>query len=223
MDDSTIVAGLKSWCEMNSVPLGGVLVITIQENCTTEFTSLVVDMDNEKVLPNFPADALTSYKEIRLGSLLVCYKAGLVLPNSFSTDASLPQHEAAGPFGCAPSELTPYKHRSTANDCAFRDFVQGSGHHPNLIFEVKKQVDNGPLLSTKYYQLKDGVVTEVQGPFTQKVHSFKNYKCASKDLFFGVDLYRADQSAGGNYHHMRLNPFTKLNPEILGSFFANAM
>ena len=64
------------------------------------------------------------------------------------------------------------------------------------------------------------LVEEVAGPFSQKIHSFKNYKCASKKLFFAVDLYRADESVPAtNYHHMRLNPFTKVNEYVLRALF----
>ena len=66
-------------------------------------------------------------------------------------------------------------------------------------------------------------MTEMPGPYTQKVHSFKNYKCVSKNLFFGIDLYRSDGSAGGNYHHMRLNPFTKIDFELFQDFFCSSV
>ena len=223
MDDAEVASRLKGWCEENGVPTHGVLVMTIQENRSTEFASVVVHMDEQKVLPNFPADGLSSYTEVRQGSLLVCYKAGLSLPPSFGADApSLGSiGSAGGPFGCNPSEVLPYKHRPTAHDRAFRDFVQGSGHHPNLIFEVKTQVDNGPLLSTKYYTLANGTRTEVEATFTQKVHAYKNYRCPSKNLFFAVDLYRADESTGRNYHHMRLNPFTKMNTRLLQALYSS--
>jgi len=125
-----------------------------------------------------------------------------------------------GPFGCATDEPTPYKHRRTAKDVVFEDFVNGVGNHPDVLFEVKTQIDNGPLISTKYYKLEFDQITEHPGPFFQKIHCFKDYKCAAKNLFFAVDLYRADQSGGGNFYHMRLNPYTKINDEILLEFFA---
>lgn len=58
--------------------------------------------------------------------------------------------------------------------------------------------------------------------FTQKMHSFKNYKCAEHGRFFGVDLFRASESAGTNFHHMRLNPFTHVHPTVLDAFLAAA-
>ena len=220
MDDDAIVKGLTSWCDHNQVRTDGVLVLTVQKNRTTEFASVVVDMDSGKLHPNFPAELLTSYEETRAGDLLVCYKAGLSLPAMFTMNtSSIHSSPSDGPFGCSPSELSPYKHRRTAHDRAFEGFVSGNGNFPDLVFEVKKQVDNGPLISTKFFKLENDTILEATGPFTQKVHCFKNYKCVSQNLFFGVDLYRADRSTGGNYHHMRLNPFTKVNADILSSLF----
>ena len=93
---------------------------------------------------------------------------------------------------------------------------------PGFVFEVKTQIDNGPLVSNKYYTLHGSVVTEQHGKFTQKVHSFKNYKCQEHGLFYAVDLYKADNSKTYNYHHMRLNPFTKINEDVLSAFFLAA-
>ncbi|CAN0408846.1 unnamed protein product, partial [Laminaria digitata] len=58
--------------------------------------------------------------------------------------------------------------------------------------------------------------------FTEKKHAFKNYKCAEHDRFFGVDLFRASNSTGTNFHHMRLNPFTHVHPAVLDSFLVEA-
>ncbi|CAN0538229.1 unnamed protein product [Ectocarpus sp. 8 AP-2014] len=54
------------------------------------------------------------------------------------------------------------------------------------------------------------------------MHAFKNYKCTVHDRFFGVDLFRASESAGTNFHHMRLNPFTHAHSEVLDAFFEAA-
>lgn len=90
-------------------------------------------MRTEKILRNFPAE--TDYHEMRVGDLLVCYKAGLSVPSPPPTNKT---SSLDGPFGCRPSELTPYKHRRTANDSAFEGFVSGTGHFPDFVFEVKK-------------------------------------------------------------------------------------
>ncbi|CAN0284819.1 unnamed protein product [Ascophyllum nodosum] len=55
------------------------------------------------------------------------------------------------------------------------------------------------------------------------MHAFKNYKCTVHNRFFGVDLYRSSgNSSGYNFHHMRLNPFTRVNPDVLDEFFKAA-
>ena len=70
-----------------------------------------------------------------------------------------------------------------------------NGHgSSSFIFEVLRQVDNGPMISTKYYKLCNGVRQEVRGPFNHRVHSFKNFKCNSHNLFFGINLYRVTPS-----------------------------
>jgi hypothetical protein len=84
-----------------------------------------------------------------------------------------------------------------------------------VVFEVKRQVNNGPILSVKYFQLLDGHLVQVHGQSTQKLHAFKNYKCASHDLFYGVDLYLAGEDSGYNQHHMRLHPFEARNASIM--------
>lgn len=55
-------------------------------------------------------------------------------------------------------------------------------------------MDNGPLLDTKYYQLLDDAVVEVQGTFTRKKHAFKNYKCTAQNRFYSIGLYDATSS-----------------------------
>jgi hypothetical protein len=99
----------------------------------------------------------------------------------------------------------------------FSQFISKIGNNPNIIYEVKKQTDNGPLLSTKTFRLVHDQVEEVKGKYTDKMHVFKNYKCNKHKLFFGVDLYKNKE--GTNFHHMRLNPFTKINESMLEKFF----
>ena len=88
----------------------------------------------------------------------------------------------------------------------------------NLIFEVQKQVNNGPLISTKYFRLSNGQRQEIEGSFSNKVHSFKNFKCNSHNLFYGINLYR--ETPGRNPHQMRLNPFGHRNDSLLREFLA---
>ena len=121
------------------------------------------------------------------------------------------------PFCCARMQI--YHPRRTEHDATFKSFVDATGDAPGLVFQVKKQVDNGPMIWEKFFTLKDGVRAEVKGPFTQKVHSYKNYKCTDCDRFFGVDLYKDTNAVGGNYHHMRVNAYGRRNRAIERAVF----
>ena len=229
-DTSLLKKRLVIFCESKSIATNGVLAITIQRSRTGEFCSVIIDMDTGIVADMYPADDLSDYKEGRVGAgaelFLYCYHANLdpskvlhKVPTQTRTSAS--QFQTTGsPFCCSSLEL--YKPGHTSHDDKFSAFVHQRGSVRGMVFEVKAQVNNGPLVSTKYYSLDNGVVSEHEGKFNQKVHAFKNYKCQAHDLFFAVDLYKADNSKTSNYHHMRLNPFTKVNPGVLSAFFKAA-
>ena len=60
------------------------------------------------------------------------------------------------------------------------------------VFEVTRQVDNGPDISTFYYKMMDGKVKKMDlkgSGSLNKIHSLKNYKCRTHGLFFKVNLY----------------------------------
>ena len=211
METEQLVA-LKSFCQKLGIPTTNVLAITIQKRSSTEIATLVVDFNSPKVLPNYPTE-FPCYKEKTIGSLMVAYKDDLA-PVEFKDDEKTAEDEAEGavtPFCCGG--IREYKGRRTDKDALFSDFLRRRGHHPNIIFEVKKQVDKGPLLSTKYYRLEHQKWQESSGNYIQKIHSYKNYKCLTHNLFFAVDLYRADNMKAENYHHCRLSSFTK-NPKL---------
>lgn len=92
------------------------------------------------------------------------------------------------PFCC--QKIAPYREIRTAHNDLFNNFLKASGDAPNNVFEVIRQVDNGPLLFTKYFALLQDAVVEVALPAgARKVNTFKNFKCVEHDLFFGVNLY----------------------------------
>ncbi|EFA82475.1 hypothetical protein PPL_04900 [Heterostelium album PN500] len=158
MDNSEIIKNLRNFCSSKGISTNGVLVITIQNNWTTSFSSLIVDFNSNELLPNYPAELLTNYNEKRLGDLLICYKSDL--PRPVYSDTPVVSTPENLPF-CCPDKLIPYKPIRTEKDIAFSDFLKSLGAYPNYIFEVKKQVNNGQLLSTKYYSLNGGVIKEV--------------------------------------------------------------
>ena len=102
----------------------------------------------------------------------------------------------------------------------FTKFISKAGTS-GYVFEIKKSINNGALLWTKYFTVTDGTIAELEGEFSQKAHAFKNYKCDKHNLFYNVDLYEKSGKSSYNYHHMRLVPFTKLNKEFYNQFMAD--
>ena len=82
------------------------------------------------------------------------------------------------------------------------------------LFQVKRQVNFGPLVSTKYFQLQDGIHKEIPNPDQKsKDHSFKNFKCGIHNLFFELNLYSFREVS--NRHHLRPNPGTSDDMTVL--------
>ncbi|KAI1709647.1 hypothetical protein Ddc_13771 [Ditylenchus destructor] len=69
------------------------------------------------------------------------------------------------------------------------------------------------------YKPQNVSMEAVIGTFTNKKHGYKNYLCATHNLFYAVDVYDRANNVGRNFHHMRLNPFTKINTELMEEFF----
>eukprot|EP00240_Pyramimonas_obovata_P012633 CAMPEP_0118921566 /NCGR_PEP_ID=MMETSP1169-20130426/794_1 /TAXON_ID=36882 /ORGANISM="Pyramimonas obovata, Strain CCMP722" /LENGTH=233 /DNA_ID=CAMNT_0006862311 /DNA_START=122 /DNA_END=823 /DNA_ORIENTATION=+ len=223
-ESDLIVRKLRAFCRSHSIPTEGALVVTVHRNRTTEFASVIVRWDNEQLLPLYPlATDLQQYSELKVGDFFVVYKAKLDLT---TLDAALGRQPAddsnsLAPFCC--NNVRPYKARQLDREQLFKDFLTSSGHHPNVVFEVKRQVDNGPLLSTTYFKLVHNCITKApEHSYNQKLHAFKNYKCTEHNLFFGVDLYCDGDTTGAkkNVHHMRLNQFAHHNMDVLGDFFS---
>lgn len=220
----TLFDKLQSWCAQERIAREGVVVITIQKNFCSESGTLVIDIKDNTIFPNLPSKDLLnvggrSVVDKRIKGFNVSYRTAQAPDRSIydvaATDAS------DEPFCCF--DLTPYRHRRLERDVYFEDFLGRSGSHPKVVYEVKLQVDNGPLLSTKYYTLLNGSIREVSGSFTQKVHAFKNYKCTKHNRFIGVDIYRSDDSAGSNSHTMRANTFTHRNDALFETFLDAAL
>lgn len=219
------VDNCRRFCERHGLSTRGVLALTAQVNRTTEFCSILLDFERGDLLDVYPAEfiAAAGYKEMRLGELLVCYADGLPrlqaapLPSDAERKAAVCERP---PFCCAGVE--PYKARRLDGEALFTSLLSGRGHHPNVVFEVKRQIDKGPMLTTKHFQVISNAVVEVTGSFTAKMHAFKNFKCPRHSLFFGVDLFQASGAGhGSNFHHMRLNPFQHLNDSVLTRLMAS--
>lgn len=215
-DNNSIIARLQAFCKQHHIDTNNVLAITIQKNRTTEYTSLIVNFENGSLLTHYPVDALVKYKEIQIGDFLVCYQDNLPIVE-FSKSGQTFIETNSYPFCC--KNIFPYKPRHLDKEQVFQDLLERKGTN-GYIYEIKTQVDGGEMLWTKYFKLQDGKVNEVQGPFSQKVHAFKNYKCPEHKWFFGIDLY--SETKQHNFHHMRLNPFQQINISVLQDFFTAA-
>ncbi|EFA82393.1 hypothetical protein PPL_04818 [Heterostelium album PN500] len=123
----------KNGLKISVPPKEFLLVLTIQHNWTTSFSSLIVDFNSNELLPNYPAEILTNYNEKRFGDLLICYKSDL--PRPVYSDIPVVSTPENLPF-CCPDKLTPNKQIRIEKEIAFSDFLKSSGTYPNYIFEI---------------------------------------------------------------------------------------
>ena len=220
-NDASTFEKLAFFCEQRNIPTTGALAFTMSRNRTGEYASLVVDMEKRTFHELYPKQFHQNFKEGPVSEdqeFLYCYQCDLdprPLREINATPASEPNELDA--FCC--SKLEPYRPCRTQNDACFEQFVSGNGT-ANMLFEVKRQVDNGPLIGTAHFQLENGVRIRVKptSPI-QKVHSFKNYKCRVHNRFFGVDLCRSGSVY--NEHHVRCVAFSKRSAELEDAFFAH--
>jgi hypothetical protein len=228
-----VIDGIREFCEQQHLATDAVVALTIHKNYSSEFSSVIVNLKSGALLEVYPdKDACSTYKEGRIGAYLFCYNDQLPIRTDENElilglskvhldDAQCTTVGDADVFCC--SRIQPYKARHLQLESTFTDLIRRSGHHPDIVYEVVKQIDNGPIVSTNYYQLEDNRIHPVSGPFTQKIHAFKNYKCTTHGFFYAVDLYRVSFTAGGNVHHMRLNPRSKIHLPFLRQFFTDVL
>lgn len=204
---------LTQFCQSNHINLGGICAFTFQRNRTGVFASIIIDSEKQQVIPNYPLENMSSYKELVLpNNTLVCYQTNLP-PMTESSHSGI---DNPFQFPCC-NNMQPYRNRRLDKEQYFTNFKNSTGSHDNAVFEVKRQINNGPMIDTTYHQIINGIRVQADGEYKQKMHAFKNYRCNQCNLFYSIDLYHATNANVNNYHHMRLNPFTKNveNLEIL--------
>jgi len=227
--DSTLEK-LKNFCKLKDITTAGAIALTIQRNRTGQYASLIADFENGTLHEVYPRAFNQIYKEgpvTESQEFLYCFHAGLdALPlRAEVADSPIPTNAAAAeadsPFAFCCDNLEPYRPRRTQNDRVFDAFVSGVGEARGLLFEVKRQVDNGRLISTAVFELRDGKRVRVQpsGPLS-KVHSFKNFKCVCHNRFFGVDLCKVGDGHS-NAHHLRCVAFAKRDAALEEAFFTH--
>ncbi|KAL0206498.1 hypothetical protein P9112_001805 [Eukaryota sp. TZLM1-RC] len=214
MSETEVVDVVRSFCERKGMKTDKGLALTVQKSKTALFGSVIVDFETNEIHEFYPVpDSLSTYKEKMMPGFSVCYN-DTISPSSLNIEA-VDHSKYPSTFPCC-SRMQPKNPRRFERDSTFTDLLGRRGHHPNVIFEVKAQVDNGPMLHTKYFSLKHGQLNEVDFTPSRKLHSFRNYKCLVHNMYFAVDLYSSESSGSGyNYHHMRLNPFTRNTDNLL--------
>jgi hypothetical protein len=105
--------------------------------------------------------------------------------------------------------IVPYKNRYTDHEDLFKSFVSfSSGTTPSLNEDARsvqlvRQKNFGPILEERYFVLPDfQEVTKnyyIENNY-KRLNSFKNYKCATHDLFFEVNAYSNISSIRSNHH-----------------------
>ena len=180
----------------------GILAITIQKNRTGNVDTMVIDCGNRKLLELYPNPMDTNLEEKMYEDFIITWKYLPTIGEMRAEPSAVSSDEA---FCC--KNFVPYKPIRTEKDQIFNQFVEKTGTLKDFIFKVAEQVDNGPLISTKYFKLFDSQYQEIKDTSDlKKIHSFKNYKCRRHNRFFALDLYSTKNTYNG--HHMRAIPRT---------------
>jgi hypothetical protein len=226
-----MILDLKWFCQLVGIETIGICAYSIQENRNTFSCSIIIDWTNNIILTHYPSVFVGEYEEKQYKKLLICYKINLprVLSNNndyeykpIKNDCEI-RKTIGITFPCC-EQMVEYRNIKTAYDEQFYDFKLQSpnANYEKFIFEVKRQINNGPLLDKAQYALKNGTRYIMNGVHKQKKHAYKNYICTKCNLFFGVDLCLSSNENEYNHYHLRLNPYTT-NPQNLCSIIHNAM
>eukprot|EP01095_Lingulamoeba_sp_RSL-Kostka_P014917 TRINITY_DN6682_c0_g1_i1.p1 TRINITY_DN6682_c0_g1~~TRINITY_DN6682_c0_g1_i1.p1 ORF type:complete len:276 (-),score=56.82 TRINITY_DN6682_c0_g1_i1:159-986(-) len=209
--DNEFIEAMKN---INIIP-EKVVIITIQRSHSGDFCSLIINFEKEELEECYPATDF-DYKDLFLNNCSVCFTQLESMPE---IDLSNNDNNSDEVFCC--DQLKLYKNRRTTKDEEFKNFIKSTGSS-SYIFHMKKQINFGKIIFEKYFSLKDGIISEVDGDKLSKVHTFKNYKCQNHNMFYGIDLYSKSKSVY-NKHHMRIYPYQNINMEVLDLFKRDAL
>ena len=139
---------VKQVCEKLSIPMEHVLVLTVQKNWTTQFFSVCVDFDKKDVLKLYGSELQSMHKEMKYQGFNIEYATGLPPTGASDKETDFGKHcvnmGTSNPFCCC--NLMSYKNRYLDQESAFHSFMDGTGDSGNYVFEVRRQVNNGPIL-----------------------------------------------------------------------------
>merc|ERR1711890_45989 len=101
-----------------------------------------------KMIQNYPHEMSEgSAKEKSVDNFIITY---FQLPSITAVNMESSATKM-GPFCC--ENLKSYKNIRNDKESLFQTFLSGKGTVSEVLFEVKEQVDNGPLIGTKYFRL----------------------------------------------------------------------
>eukprot|EP00727_Mastigamoeba_balamuthi_P010984 m51a1_g6508 hypothetical protein (234) ;mRNA; f:240217-240918 len=230
MDKHTIVERTKQFLVLQGVEPSPnrAALLTVMRDHQSQYFSLVVDLGRGILVNNYPVEGMSNdYSEatVRRGAdkFVACFTAGLPVDPIATFPEYTGEHAGAQNTPFCGHKLVPYRPRRLDKEQLFSDFLAESGTHSGVIYQVTRNIDNGPELSQTLWTLVDGRVEPYSGETpTNKLHAFKNYKCPQCSLFFSVDLLST--TAQFNYHHMRLVPRTSCHDlALINAFFTAAL
>ena len=99
-------------------------------------------------------------------------------------------------YGVLPVGVTCAE--TSEKDHLIVDFITSRGSS-NAVFEITAQVENGPLLSIKYYSLRHGERILVKGEFTRIRDCLLNqskYACSKHQRVYSIRVHKGFQSDG---------------------------
>ena len=120
--------------ELKIMPQNGILIMNIQKNRTGEFTSVVVNVDNQNLMAKYPKQIEEKAIEMKLdnGKYIVSFfqKPQIRAENM---EAAVKSGEEQ-PFCC--NSVRPYKNIRTDKEAIFNQFMEKRGTVQDRLFEV---------------------------------------------------------------------------------------
>lgn len=201
-----ILASLAKFYKTCGITPAGVMAVTVQRDFKTDFTSLIVDWDNSTVLPSLAAEAEYSYEETRVKNSLSLSQPGL---------RARRLHRAV----CLQVLLLVTRPFAASLSSSSRSARWNTSRPSQACWRIVDIIHVWFLRSR--HSLIRGRCSTRNTSSSRKATS-KRFPCVlSQDpqpqKSQMVDLYH--KVSGSSRHHMRIEPFTRVNADVLDSFF----
>ena len=120
--------------ELKIMPQNGILLMNVQRNYAGEFTSVVIDVDKQVLMPKYPKEIQGKAIEMQLdnGKYFVTYFQKPQIQAEMM-EAAVKSGEDQ-PFCC--SSVRPYKNIRTDKDAIFKQLMEKRGTVEDRLFEV---------------------------------------------------------------------------------------